>query len=105
MKYGRADALTHEYKRSGVTTLFAALNVSDGRGVGRNVQRHRRPAAVRSFGRWSNIDFYRLHDPVGFGQDFQDAPIVFDILKVEDAALAVLQPFLRGSVAADVEIP
>jgi len=30
---------------------------------------------------------------------------VFDILKVEDAALAVLQPFLRGSVAADVKIP
>ncbi len=37
MKKGRAGTMTHDYKRNGTTTLFAALNVLDGHviGVGR----------------------------------------------------------------------
>jgi hypothetical protein len=31
MKRGRAGTLTHDYKRNGTTTLFAALDVLDGR--------------------------------------------------------------------------
>jgi len=31
MKRGRADTLTHDYERNGTTTLFAALDVLDGR--------------------------------------------------------------------------
>jgi hypothetical protein len=31
MKKGRAGTMTHDYKRHGVTTLFAALNVLEGR--------------------------------------------------------------------------
>jgi DDE superfamily endonuclease len=30
MKKGRAATMTHDYKRNGTTTLFAALNVLDG---------------------------------------------------------------------------
>ena len=30
MKPGRAGTMTHDYKRHGTTTLFAALNVLDG---------------------------------------------------------------------------
>jgi transposase len=41
MKKGRAGTLTHDYKRNGTTTLFAALNVLDGKVIGRNMQRHR----------------------------------------------------------------
>ncbi len=33
--------MTHDYKRHGTTTLFAALNVLDGTVIGRNMQRHR----------------------------------------------------------------
>jgi hypothetical protein len=31
MKKGRAGTITHDYKRHGVTTLFAALNVLEGK--------------------------------------------------------------------------
>ena len=41
MKKGRAGTMTHDYKRHGTTTLFAALNVLDGTVIGRNMQRHR----------------------------------------------------------------
>src|SRR5580704_17069806 len=41
MKAGRAGTMTHDYKRHGTTTLFAALNVLDGTVIGRNMQRHR----------------------------------------------------------------
>ena len=30
MKRGRAGTMTHDYKRNGTTTLFAALNTLDG---------------------------------------------------------------------------
>ena len=41
MKKGRAGTMTHDYKRHGTTTLFAAPNVLDGTFIGRNMQRHR----------------------------------------------------------------
>lgn len=41
MKQGRAGTMTHDYKRHGVTTLFAALDVLEGKVVGRCMQRHR----------------------------------------------------------------
>jgi hypothetical protein len=38
---GRARTMTtHDYKRHGTTTLFAAMNVLDGTVIGRNMQRH-----------------------------------------------------------------
>ena len=41
MKKGRAGTMTHDYKRNGTTTLFAALNVLEGKVIGRCMQRHR----------------------------------------------------------------
>ncbi len=32
--------MTHDYKRNGTTTLFAALNVLDGSVIARNMQHH-----------------------------------------------------------------
>lgn len=41
MKKGRAATMTHDYKRHGTTTLFAAMNTLDGRIISRCDQRHR----------------------------------------------------------------
>lgn len=41
MKKGRAGTMTHDYKRHGTTTLFAALNVLTGIVIGRCLPRHR----------------------------------------------------------------
>ena len=41
LKKGRCGTFTHDYKRHGVTTLFAALNVLDGSVVGQCQARHR----------------------------------------------------------------
>jgi transposase len=41
MKKGRAGTMTHDYKRNGTTTLFAALNMLDGRVIGACMPRHR----------------------------------------------------------------
>ena len=41
IKKGRAATMTHDYKRNGTTTLFAALNVLDGQVIAQCQQRHR----------------------------------------------------------------
>ncbi|HEY7270431.1 MAG TPA: IS630 family transposase [Dehalococcoidia bacterium] len=41
LKKGRAGTMTHDYKRHGTTTLFAALNVVTGEVVGECYDRHR----------------------------------------------------------------
>jgi len=41
MKKGRAATMTHDYKRNGTTTLFAALSVLDGQVISQCQQRHR----------------------------------------------------------------
>ena len=40
LKKGRAQTMTHDYKRHGTTTLFAALNVLDGQVIGQCQLRH-----------------------------------------------------------------
>lgn len=47
MKKGRCATMTHDYKRNGTTTLFAALNVLEGTVFGRNMQRHRHQEFLR----------------------------------------------------------
>jgi transposase len=47
MKKGRCATMTHDYKRNGTTTLFAALNVLDGSVIGQNMQRHRHQEFIR----------------------------------------------------------
>src|SRR5216684_20083 len=41
MKKGRCGTMTHDYKRNGTTTLFAALELAQGKVVGECYQRHR----------------------------------------------------------------
>jgi transposase len=41
MKRGRAGTWTHDYKRHGVTTLFAALDVATGKVIGQCMKQHR----------------------------------------------------------------
>jgi len=47
MKKGRCGTMTHDYKRHGTTTLFAALNVLEGSVIGRCMQRHRHQEFIR----------------------------------------------------------
>jgi transposase len=47
MKKGRAGTMTHDYKRHGVTTLFAALDVLEGKVIGQCMKRHRHQEFVR----------------------------------------------------------
>ena len=39
--------MTHDYKRNGTTTLFAALDILEGRVIGRCMQRHRHQEFIR----------------------------------------------------------
>lgn len=41
MKPGRCGTMTHDYKRHGTTTLFAALQMADGKVIGACMNRHR----------------------------------------------------------------
>ena len=41
LKKGRAETMTHDYKRHGTTTLFAAMSTLDGSVISRCAQRHR----------------------------------------------------------------
>jgi transposase len=47
IKKGRAGTMTHDYKRHGTTTLFAALDVATGRVMGRCMKRHRHQEFLR----------------------------------------------------------
>jgi hypothetical protein len=47
MKKGRCGTMTHDCKRHGTTTLFAALNVLEGKVIGRCMQRHRHQEIIR----------------------------------------------------------
>ena len=47
MKKGRAGTMTHDYKRNGTTTLFAALNVLTGTVLGLCLPRHRNGEFLR----------------------------------------------------------
>jgi len=44
---GRCQTMTHDYKRNGTTTLFAALNVVEGRLIGRCMSRHRHQEFIK----------------------------------------------------------
>jgi transposase len=41
LKKGRAGTMTHDYKRNGTTTLFAALDIATGKVIGECLARHR----------------------------------------------------------------
>ena len=47
LKPGKCGTMTHDYKRNGTTTLFAALNILDGTVIGRCMRRHRHQEFIR----------------------------------------------------------
>lgn len=47
LKKGRAGTMTHDYKRNGTTTLFAALNILDGTVIGQCMDRHRHQEFIK----------------------------------------------------------
>src|SRR3954452_12827308 len=47
IKRGRCGTMTHDYKRHGTTTLFAALNVLEGKVIGQGMARHRHQEFIR----------------------------------------------------------
>ena len=50
MKKGRCGTMTHDYKRNGTTSLFAALEVLQGRVIGQCYERHRHHLAIQTQG-------------------------------------------------------
>jgi transposase len=47
LKKGRCGTMTHDYKRNGTTTLFAALSMLDGHVIGDCMPRHRHQEFIR----------------------------------------------------------
>ncbi len=47
LKKGRCGTMTHDYKRNGITTLFAALSMLDGKVIGDCMPRHRHQEFIR----------------------------------------------------------
>ncbi len=47
LKPGKCGTMTHDYKRNGATTLFAALNILDGTVIGRCMKQHRHQEFIR----------------------------------------------------------
>jgi hypothetical protein len=59
LKPGRAATMTHDYKRNGTTTLFAAMNTLDGSVISRCEQCHRhveRLVFLRQINRETSLD-------------------------------------------------
>jgi len=47
MKKGRCGTMTHDYKRHGTTSLFAALDMATGEVIGRTYRQHRHQEVLR----------------------------------------------------------
>jgi transposase len=63
LKKGRCGTMTHDYKRNGTTTLFAALEVAQGKVVGQCFARHRNQEFLRFLRRldWEFPGDLQLH--------------------------------------------
>jgi transposase len=70
LKTGHAATMPHDYKRHGTTTLFAALNVLDGKVIGECMPRHRQNEFLRFLRRIdketpNNTDLHLIVDNYG----------------------------------------
>jgi transposase len=70
MKRGRCGTMTHDYKRHGTTTLFAALNVLEGKVIGQCLARHRHQEFLKFLRRLdrefpSRLDLHLILDNYG----------------------------------------
>jgi transposase len=70
MKKGRCGTMTHDYKRNGTTTLFAALSMLDGKVIGDCMSRHRHQEFIRFLNKIdsetpSELDLHLIADNYG----------------------------------------
>ena len=70
MKKGRCGTMTHDYKRNGTTTLFAALSMLNGKVIGDCMPRHRHQEFIRFLKRIdgetpSGLDLHLIVDNYG----------------------------------------
>jgi transposase len=70
MKKGRCGTMTHDYKRNGTTTLFAALDVLEGKVIGECMARHRHQEFLRFLRRLdrelpAHLDLHLIVDNYG----------------------------------------
>lgn len=70
MKKGRCGTMTHDYKRNGTTTLFAALSMLDGKVIGDCMPRHRHQEFIRFLKRidaetLADLDLHLIVDNYG----------------------------------------
>jgi transposase len=70
MKRGRCGTQTHDYKRNGTTTLFAALSMLDGKVIGDCMPRHRHQEFIRFLKKIDNetlagLDLHLIVDNYG----------------------------------------
>jgi hypothetical protein len=114
LKKGRAGTMTHDYKRHGTTTLFAALNVLDGTVIGRNMQRHRHQEFVRFLNAvegsgWQGCsrDCRQLRHPQALespkmadGASAMDVPLHADLLLVAQRRRGVLRQAHQAPIEA-----
>ena len=49
LKKGRSGTMTHDYKRHGTTSLFAALNIASGEVIGKSCRKHRHQEVLKFF--------------------------------------------------------
>ena len=110
MKPGRAGTMTHDYKRHGTTTLFAALNTLDGTVIGQCLPRHRHQEFLKFLRRLDRefpgrsqlhliLDNYQTHKHPQRQRLAREAPTVPPALHA-DIELVVLQPrrtMVRGA--------
>jgi len=70
LKKGRCGTMTHDYKRNGTTTLFAALSMLDGKVIGDCMPRHRHQEFIRFLNQIdaetpSEVDLHLIVDNYG----------------------------------------
>lgn len=70
MKKGRCGTMTHDYKRNGTTTLFAAMNMLTGKVIGDCMPRHRHQEFIRFLKKIEaetpqNLDLHLIVDNYG----------------------------------------
>jgi transposase len=70
IKKGHAGTMTHDYKRHGTTTLFAALNILDGKVIGACMPKHRQDEFLKFLKKIdretpSGIDLHLIVDNYG----------------------------------------
>ncbi len=75
--------MTHDYKRNGTTTLFAALNVLDGSVIGQNMQRHRHQEFIRFLNRSARLSI--RSEPLNRGVN----GVCVSSMRASDAAVGV----------------